>query len=195
MYYRACVVSKDMAFAGFVRLTLLTRLRQVTITEGDYPPSDIYVIDLDTIPLPNGLSGKVLCCSYSREKPSNFPYLWVDRPFRPARLLALLDLACDDDDTLTLHPERLTCTLGGQEVTFSKCEFALLTALYEADGAFLTREALLRAVWGDGETDPSLVNVYIHYLRKKLESGGKKYIYSKRGRGYALILREEDNPC
>ena len=192
MYSKACVISSDMAFAAFVRLTLLTRLRQVVIAEAEYPSADIYVVDLDTMPLPTGLTGKVLCCSHSIEKPADLPYLWADRPFRPARLLALLDLAYDEEDLMTLHPERLSCTLDGNEIFLSKCEFSLLSVLYDADGAYLSREVLLHLVWGKEETDTSLINVYIHYLRKKLEGRGRKYIHSKRGIGYALILREEE---
>ena len=192
MHVQACVLSKDMAFAQFVRLTLLTRLRQVVISE-DVVSADIYVVDLDTVSLPASLTGKILCCSHTLDRPADFPYLWADRPFRPARLLALLDLAYEEeDDVMTLHPERHSCTLEGKEVSFSTKEFALLEALYEADGDYVSHDTLLARVWGEDVQGTSLLSVYIHYLRKKLEQNGKKYISSTRGGGYALILRKGD---
>ena len=55
----------------------------------------------------------------------------------------------------------------------------------EADGAFISREALKSAVWG-AESSEGVLNVYIHYLREKLERDGEKVILSSRKSGYAL---------
>ena len=195
MRYVACVASKDTAFAQFIRLTLLTRVRSVTVIDNweQTPIADLYVIDLDTLPLPEHLEGKLLCCSFTKPKPADFPYLWADRPFRPARLLALLDLAYEGEDQhLTLCEDRLSATLEGREVELSPREFALLSLLHEAKGAYVSREDILTRVWGEGTHDASLVNVYIHYLRQKLEPTGKRYIHSARNGGYALVLGEEE---
>lgn len=188
MRYQACVISKDAAFSQFIYLTLLTRLRKVCIFNGEaeLPEADIYVVDLDTCELPRHLQGTVLCCSATRDKPRDFPYLWVDRPFRPARMLALLDLSDSPDDELYVMRERQSALVAGEEISLSSREYALLRALYEAKGEYVTREALLKTVWGDTESDPGVVNVYIHYLRRKLERGGHRFIASSRGLGYAL---------
>ncbi len=193
MHYRACVISRDMDFAQFVRLTLLQKVRPVTIADSDnIPTADIYIIDLDTREMPQGLEGKILLCSTTRTRPADCPHLWADRPFRPARLLALLDLA-EEPKTSTLlpYPDRPCVLVGEEEVALSAREHALLMALWEANGAFLTREELLTRVWSDEETDLGVVNVYIHYLRKKIETDGRRYIYAARGRGYQLKRGDE----
>jgi len=48
-----------------------------------------------------------------------------------------------------------------------------------------SREELLSRVWGN-DTDPGVLNVYVHYLREKLERGGEKIILSSRKCGYRI---------
>ena len=55
----------------------------------------------------------------------------------------------------------------------------------------MSREELLREVWGEGQS-AGVVNVYLHYLRKKLERGGNKLLYAVRGSGYALRLENKE---
>ncbi len=193
MQKRACVISRDPDFAQFVRLTLLTRLRAVTIAEKNIPAADIYVVDLDTIPTPPALDGRVLWCSAYLNKPADCPHLWADRPFRPARLLALLDLAEEEPNTF-IHPytDRHAILVGDAEVNLSEREYALFMALWNADGAYVPREQLLQEVWGEDDTDAGVVNVYIHYLRRKIEPGGRRYISAARGRGYKLIRGDQE---
>ncbi len=193
MYRRACVISRDPDFAQFIHLTLLSRIRAVTVTtEESIPAADVYVVDLDTILTPPMLEGRVLWCSAKLDKPADCPDLWADRPFRPARLLALLDLAEEEKAPLLYpYPDRAAVQVGDAEVALSLREHALLMALWNANGAYRSREALLHEVWGDEETEPGVVNVYIHYLRRKLEANGQRYIYAARGRGYKLTRGDE----
>jgi hypothetical protein len=195
MRYNACVISRDHAFSQFVRLTLLERVRSVAVASdaNAIPEAERYVVDLDTVSLPGGLSGKVLCCSATMERPSDFSYLWADRPFRPARLLALLDLVDEPDEELSLVPERHAAMLAGEEISLSVREYELLVTLLEAGGEYLTREELLHRVWGEEESDQGVVNVYIHYLRRKLERGGQRFLLSARGRGYAIAVGRENS--
>ena len=58
-------------------------------------------------------------------------------------------------------------------------------ALKEASPSFVSREALVRAVF-DTDEDAGKLNLYIHYLRKKIETDGKKRIFACRGKGYSL---------
>ncbi len=195
MRYRACVLSRDPEFAQFVRLTLLTRIRPVAIVENDeIPDAEIYVVDMDTVSLPPHLTGRVLLCSAYETKPYDCPHLWADRPFRPARLLALLDLT-EETPLGILHPdtENPSVLVDDSEVVLSAKEHALFMTLWEANGAYISREELLKKVWQGEETDPGIVNVYIHYLRRKLEINGHRYIYAARGRGYRLEKGEK--PC
>ncbi|WLV24909.1 response regulator transcription factor [Aciduricibacillus chroicocephali] len=75
-----------------------------------------------------------------------------------------------------------------KEVELTKREFDLLVFLMEYKNQILTREQLLDAVWGfaySGETN--VVDVYIGYLRKKLDSKGESsLIHTVRGVGFTM---------
>jgi DNA-binding response OmpR family regulator len=59
-----------------------------------------------------------------------------------------------------------------------------------ANGQPVSREELYFAAWGEGECKGELVNLYLHYLRKKLEENGRRFIFAVRGRGYCLTQEE-----
>lgn len=85
---------------------------------------------------------------------------------------------------------RRSVTRGDQPIELSPREFALLETLVRHKGQVLSRDQLLRRVWGT-EVDPTgnVVDLYVHYLRKKLDSGlstGPSLIRTVRGYGYSL---------
>ena len=84
-----------------------------------------------------------------------------------------------------LIPERREVTLGDISVKLTELEFLLFSLIVEAGGEAVSREEILERVW-HGEADGGIVNVYIHYLREKLESGGERVIVASRGKGYSL---------
>ncbi len=65
-------------------------------------------------------------------------------------------------------------------------ERLIYDALREASPAVVSRETLSSLAFGDEDEDGRL-NLYIHYLRKKLELDGKKRIFAYRGKGYAYV--------
>lgn len=79
---------------------------------------------------------------------------------------------------------------GDQPVEFSPREFALLETLIRHKGQVLSRDQLLRRVWGpDADPSGNVVDLYVHYLRKKLESDSSEtpsLIRTVRGYGYSL---------
>ena len=77
-----------------------------------------------------------------------------------------------------------TVTLGADCVRLSENEFRIFSMLYENRGEPVLREALERAVNGEGT---NAADVYICYLRRKLEVGGRRVIASVRGVGYKLL--------
>ena len=62
-------------------------------------------------------------------------------------------------------------------------EKRLYDALRAASPTVVSREALSSIAFGDGDEDGRL-NLYIHYLRNKIELDGKKRIFALRGKGY-----------
>ena len=75
--------------------------------------------------------------------------------------------------------------VGTRAIRLTEVELALFSALYRRGGEYVTREDLIREVWGEG-ADAGILNVYVHYLRGKLEANGERVITCTRGRGYKL---------
>ena len=89
-----------------------------------------------------------------------------------------------EERKLRLYAGERACKLGTTEVRLTEVEYRLLAMLFDSEG-YVTREDLRRGVW-DENTDAGVVNVYIHYLRTKLETEGEKVILSSRKEGYML---------
>ncbi|MBP6913654.1 MAG: response regulator transcription factor [Candidatus Levybacteria bacterium] len=89
---------------------------------------------------------------------------------------------------LVLDPKSLLVTRGGKEITLTPHEFKLLEFLLMNKGKVLNRDMILSRVWEYSyDVDTRVVDVYVGYLRKKIDSGyTKKLIISKRGFGYVI---------
>ena len=89
---------------------------------------------------------------------------------------------------LIMYPSRYEVTVQGEEVQLTKKEYALLEYLLRNKRNVLTRDQILQEVWGyDYTGDTNVVDVYIRYLRAKIdEHFNVKYIYTVRGVGYAI---------
>ena len=76
-------------------------------------------------------------------------------------------------------------SINQEEIELSPREFKLLNYLIENIDKTVTRIQILNAVWGitfDNHTN--VVDVYISYLRNKIEKNNSKYIYTVKGVGY-----------
>ena len=91
-------------------------------------------------------------------------------------------------DGLTLDLRRRRADREGHSIELSPKEFSLLELLMRNQGRVLTRTQILDHIWGyDYTTDSNLVDVYMAYLRRKVDrGGGRKLIRTVRGTGYAL---------
>ena len=71
-------------------------------------------------------------------------------------------------------------------------EYELLEYLMHNQGIVLSREKIEDHIWNfDYEGGTNVVDVYISYLRKKIDGGREKLIHTVRGKGY--VLREAEN--
>ncbi|MFD9242841.1 response regulator transcription factor [Streptomyces sp. NPDC059556] len=79
-------------------------------------------------------------------------------------------------------------TRGGRTVELTRTEFTLLEMFLAHPRQVLTREQILKAVWGfDFEPSSNSLDVYVMYLRRKTEAGGEpRLVHTVRGVGYAL---------
>ena len=123
---------------------------------------------------------------------------YLTKPFEfaelTARIRALLRRNSDNKtDTasvadLTVEFSTRRVTRGGVEISLSSREFALLESLIRHKGAILSRTQLENQVWDYGfEGGSNIVDVYIRYLRKKIDDPfEKKLIHTVRGAGYTL---------
>ncbi len=91
-------------------------------------------------------------------------------------------------DDLVLEPVSRTVRRGETAIALSPREFALLEALMRHPGEVVSKADLLDRVWGeDFEGDPNVVEVYIGYLRRKIDRPfGRTDLETVRGEGYRL---------
>jgi len=92
---------------------------------------------------------------------------------------------------LTLNPDTRAVFRGGRRVELTAREFELLLLFMQHPRQVLTRDVLYDRIWGyDFGGESNIIEVYIRYLRSKLEDGGaSRLLQTVRGVGYAL--REE----
>ncbi len=91
-------------------------------------------------------------------------------------------------DDLVLDLRRRRAERAGKTIALSPKEFALLEFLLRNEGRVVTRSQILDHVWGyDYSPDSNLVDVYVTYLRRKVDRGhDRRLIRTVRGSGYAL---------
>jgi DNA-binding response OmpR family regulator len=91
-------------------------------------------------------------------------------------------------EDLIVDPEQRSVQRGSREVKLTRREFELLEELARHRGIVLSRDQLLERVWGyDFEVDGNVVDVFVGYLRRKLEAKGEpRIIHTVRGVGFVL---------
>ena len=128
---------------------------------------------------------------------------YVTKPFALeellARIRALLRRSADADGAgevlrfadLELDPGTREVRRGGELVELTRTEFSLLELFLRNPRQVLTRSIIFERVWGyDFGYGSNSLDVYIGYLRRKTEAGGRpRLIHTVRGVGYALRER------
>jgi two-component system OmpR family response regulator len=123
---------------------------------------------------------------------------YVPKPFSIEELLARVGavlrraglgeqraaLACGD---VVMDDEARVVTKAGREVHLSRTEYELLRYLLTNAGRVLTRAQILDHVWDyDFEGDPAIVETFISYLRRKVDTTEPRLIHTVRGVGYSI---------
>lgn len=93
---------------------------------------------------------------------------------------------------VSLNVNNASLSIGDREETLTKKEANLLETLMKNKDNVLSKDYILDKVWGiDSYAIDNSVEIYIHYLRKKLGSDADVKIVTNRGLGYTL--KEKDN--
>jgi two-component system response regulator PrrA len=123
---------------------------------------------------------------------------YVVKPFSvgelSARLHALVRLHATSHERplvlgdLTIEPARRVASRSGRDLALTTREFDLLLTFAHHSGQVLSRNQLLERVWGyTWDVDTNVVDVFIGYLRRKLEAGAEpRLLHTIRGVGFVL---------
>ena len=131
---------------------------------------------------------------------------YVTKPFSleevVLRLRALLrrsiDTSAAQEDTvltvgdLSLNPKTHEVSRAGTPIELTATEFALLEYLMENPKHVLSKAQILDRVWNyDFAGNANVVEIYVSYLRKKLDALGAPMIHTLRGVGYSIRAADE----
>jgi len=128
---------------------------------------------------------------------------YVTKPFgleelvlRIRAILRRTQFTVSADTSLSIGPINLDndshqVTFNGEVIELSPTEFRLLHVLLESKGRVLSKSYLLDEVWGiTFESESTVVDTYISYLRKKLHRDGFEGIKTIRGVGFQLLAEK-----
>lgn len=178
---------------------------------GDLPP-DLIILDLQ---LPD-MQGESVCTEIRKSHP-DLPIImltgktatsekvhgfsigaddYITKPFAAEELLARVKARLKNQTAQTiltvgdleLNNKTVQVTRAGKKIALTPQEFKLLEYLMINKNIVLTREMILNKVWSySSEVETRVVDVYMGYLRKKIDAGQtKKMINSVRGFGYSI---------
>lgn len=102
----------------------------------------------------------------------------VLRRVQPATLVRVADLELDLDAHLVRRD--------GSTIPLTTREYELLEMLARNANQVISREQLLNRIWTEADVDPNVVDVYIGYLRRKVDRGRTPLIHTVRGVGFTL---------
>lgn len=136
--------------------------------------ADLLLVDVDTV---TDITGDFVSMSRGGDADISIPFA-----------LGMLAEVLSNDTAvaqLILSYKERAAYLRGEKIKLTELEFALLDKLMKKKDEFTSKEEILRDVWKN-EKDAGIINVYIHYLREKLEAHGEKIIISSRKCGYKI---------
>ncbi len=106
-------------------------------------------------------------------------------PFAISELRQAVEECSMGGEPIRLNPDNKTAIFKGELIKLTELEFSLLSLLLSEKGRSFSKSEILESLWGEG-VDVGVVNVYVHYLREKLEKRGERVIISSRGVGYRI---------
>lgn len=183
---------EDKRLIRALRLELEERGAMITTDRNDSFETAITVANNDdpilNDPFKAGVNVFFLCYE-DDEVPDGV--LAIIRPFSIEKIADSLMRSFSEGEKAVTNSEKLVfenCNLsyGNDKIALSDTESKLFSILYENRGKPVSREIIKDKLWGIG--DSNVVEVYISYLRKKLDQKyDKKFIVTVRNKGYMLV--------
>ena len=178
MKKRIGVITHDTVLYSKLRL-LLRDTADVERLNVGYNREIYDLIFADTDDFPEDVI-ETVTMSRSKDADISIPFFYED-------VISIINKAqTKSEDSIALLNDGRHILLSGEKIKLTEVEFRLLAELLAAKDGYVSRKTLLSRVWGDG-FDAGVVNVYIHYLRSKLERDGRKIILSSRKEGYGIV--------
>ncbi|MEF3301708.1 response regulator transcription factor [Paenibacillus sp. GYB003] len=185
------VILLNIMLPGITGLEVLRRIRETNRTV-----PIILLTARDTVP--DKVTGLDLGANDYLTKPFAIEELMarIRGLIRTSKLLSGDDESVYQVDDLKLDAKSRSVEREGVAIDLTPREFELLLFFMKHPGVVLSREQILSDVWGyDFAGDTNLVDVYVRYLRQKIDEGFKtKLIQTSRGVGYYLKGIAGDKP-
>jgi len=165
---------------------IFARMLELELTAAGYfvaPTSKISVVDYDEHSIKIIANGEILAV--------------FERPFYVRELVELLDSQTKETvpikpreplNDIVINSTAKKVIFRGNEIPFTRKEYELFAYLYDKKGTPVSREEALRQVWKyDYTGDTNIVDVFINYLRTKIDNKyNVKIIYTVRNKGYMI---------
>ena len=168
---RVFVVSSDKYLIRRLQLELSGKAEFATDKEG----CDALIYDCDSgIPMPEFYGKTVKLSRLGKDGAERIP-------LSRGRISELL--FSGEGKYLTVSKADRAAVFGNKRIKLTAHEYSLLSLLLSKDG-YTSRKEISKSVWTDAAD--GLINIYVHYLREKLEADGDKVIISSRKYGYKI---------
>ena len=145
------------------------------ITADSHHPFDLAIVDTRTRSAENHPQALTIS-----DKDGNGDF---KLPLKRGELLSIIGMK-RRSKRLSLLPNTKSALLDGVTIKLTSHEYSLLSILISGGGEFIPRERISKEVWEDA--GDGLINIYVHYLREKLETNDEKIIISSRKLGYKI---------
>ena len=170
---KATFITDDKYLFGKASIELSGTASLTSTAEAD---SDLLIYDCEcSLPMPE-FSGKVILLSRVGCEGA------TPLPLKNGDFVNLIS-STQSKSRLSLNEKKRMAVLDGAEIPLTAHEFSLLSNLMKNPNG-ISRGELSMLVFG--EINNRLLNLYVHYLRNKLEVNGERIIISERGSGYIL---------
>ncbi len=169
MRKRVAVITDDIYLTKKIELTLFDECETVCLDAMPRTAFDTVIVDKDFTDTKGDIS-----MSRSGDCDLAIPFTYE----------ALRSAVLHRGAALKLVKGEECAILHGKKIKLTEVEYSLLSYLVNK-GGFADKRELLKNVWC-GITNEGIINVYIHYLREKLEASGEKIIICARGQGYKI---------